>query len=159
MKGRPRTKTRRSQPKGGTVWLTGLLTLIGSVVATLVVRAAALAVLDIPSDFLPLMTPAPTIFLTVVGVILGVAVFAEMRRVASRPIRLFRIVAGVGLLLSFLPDVWLLTDAAGSRFPGATISGVGTLMVQHVAAAAVVVWMLTMRGAARLSPGMATPDD
>lgn len=140
------------------MWLTGLWTIIGSVVATLAVRAAALAVLDIPSDFAPLMTPAPTIFLTVVGVTLGGAVFAEMRHRASQPIRLFRVVAGVGLVLSFLPDVWLLTDAAGGTFPGATMSGVGTLMVQHVAAAAVVVWMLTIRGAARLSPGTARED-
>ena len=138
------------------MWLTGLLAIIGSLVATLAVRAVALAVLEIPSAFLPLMTPAPTIFFTVVGVTIGVAVFAAMRRVASQPTQLFRIVAGIGLLLSFLPDVWLLTDAAGGTFPGATISGVGSLMVQHVAAAAVVVWMLTMRGAARLSPQTAS---
>ena len=118
---------------------------------------AALAVLDIPSDFPPLMSPAPTIFFTVLGVILAVAVFAKLRRVASQPIRLFRIVAGVGLLLSFLPDVWLLTDAAGRAVPGATISGVGTLVVQHVVVAAVVVWMLTMRGNTRISSG--TPAD
>ena len=72
-------------------------------------------------------------------------VFAVVRRVASQPIRLFRIVATVALVLSFLPDVWLLTEAAGGTFPGATVSGVGVLMMQHVVAAAVVVWMLTMR--------------
>ena len=129
------------------MWWIGLQAIIGSVVAALVVRAAALAVLDVPSEFPPLIGPGPTIFLTVVGVILSVAVFAEMRRVASQPIRLFRIVAAVGLVLSFLPNVWLLTDAAGSTFPGATTSAVGTLMAQHVVVAAVIVWMLTMRSA------------
>ena len=129
------------------MWWIGLQAIIGSVVAALVVRAAALAVLDVPSEFPPLIGPGPTIFFTVVGVILGVAVFAEMRRVASQPIRLFRIVAAVGLVLSFLPNVWLLTDAAGSTFPGATTSAVGTLMAQHVVVAAVIVWMLTMRSA------------
>jgi len=129
------------------VWWTGLQTIIGSVVAALAVRAVALPVLGVPSDFPPLISPAPTIFFTVVGVTLGVAVFAGVRRVASQPVRLFRIVATVALGLSFLPDVWLLTDATGSTFPGATISAVGTLMAQHVVVAAVVVWMLTMRGA------------
>lgn len=127
------------------VW-TGLQAIIGSVVAALAVRAAAQAALDIPSGFPPLMSPAPTIFLTVVGVMLAVAVFAELRRSASQPIRSFRIAAAVALVLSFLPDIWLLTDAAGSSFPGATIAGVGTLMVQHIVVAAVVVWLLTMRG-------------
>jgi predicted acyltransferase len=97
------------------------------------------------------MSPAPTIFLTVVGVILAVAVFAELRRSASQPIRSFRIAAAVALVLSFLPDFWLLSDAASSSFPGATIAGVGTLIVQHTVVAAVVVWLLTMRGDARLS--------
>ena len=137
------------------MWWLGVQAIIGSVVETLAVRAAALAVLDGPAEFPPLMSPAPTIFFTVVGVMLGVAVFAVVRRVASWPIRLFRIVAAVGLVLSFLPNVWLLTDAAGRTFPGASISGVGTLMVQHVVVAAVVVWVLTMRGDAQRMIGAA----
>ena len=137
---------------------TGLQAIIGSVVAALAVRAAAQAVFDIPSDFPPLMSPGPTVFLTVVGVLLGVAVFAALRRLASQPIRVFRIAAGVALVVSFLPDVWLLTDAAGISFPGATISGVGTLMVQHIAVAAVVVWVLTLRVAGRRAPLIAKDD-
>ena len=109
-------------------------------------RAAAIAVLDIPAAFAPLADPGPTIFLTVVGVLGGVGVFVAVRRFASQPIRLFRIIAAAGLLVSFLPDVWLLTDAASDAFPGATVESVGTLMVQHVVAAAIVVWMLTMTG-------------
>ena len=137
---------------------TGIQAIIGSVVAALAVRAAAQAALDIPSDFPPLMSPVPTIFLTGVGVILGVAVFAAMRRLASQPIRFFRIAAAVALVLSFLPDVWLLTEAAGSTFPGTTIAGVGTLMVQHVVVAAVVVWLLTVRHAAGLLRKTASGD-
>ena len=139
------------------VW-TGLQAIIGSVVAALAVRAAAQAALDISSDFPPLMSPAPTIFLTVVGVILAVAVFAELRRSASHPIRSFRIAAAVALVLSFIPDIWLLTEAGGSSFPGATIAGVGTLIVQHIVVAAVVVWLLTMRGDAPVSEKKSSGD-
>jgi hypothetical protein len=49
------------------------------------------------------------------------------------------------LLLSFLPDLWLLSDAAAEAFPGATGSGVAVLMLMHVAAAGVIVWALTGR--------------
>ena len=35
---------------------------------------------------------------------------------------------------------------AATTFPGATMQSVGTLMFQHVAAAAVVVWILTIKG-------------
>ena len=51
---------------------------------------------------------------------------------------------GVLLLLS-LPDVWLLSDGAAGAFPGATLTGVGVLTLMHVAAAAVIVWFLTVR--------------
>ena len=76
----------------------------------------------------------------------AVSVFVAVRRFAPQPIRLFHIIAVVALLLSFLPDVWLLTDAASDVFPGATGGSLGTLMVQHMAAAAIVVWMLTKKG-------------
>ncbi len=131
------------------LWWVGLRTILLSVVGTLGVWAVALAVLDIPAEFPPLASPGATIFLTVMGVGAGVGVFAEVRRSAAQPIRLFRIIAAVTLLVSFLPDLWMLTDAASSAFPGATVQAVSTLMVQHVVAAAIVVWMLTMRGSQR----------
>ena len=77
------------------------------------------------------------------------SVFAEVRRSAAQPIRLFRIIAAGTLLVSFLPDLWMFTEAASGAFPGATVLAVGTLMMQHIVAAAIVVWMLTMRGSRR----------
>ncbi len=74
------------------------------------------------------------------------SVFGAVRRFASQPIRLFRIVAAVALLMSFLPDLWLLTDTASRTFPGATVQAVGTLMVPHIVAATTVVWMLDDEG-------------
>ena len=134
-----------TQTKRNLLWI-GLQTILASVVGTLAVRAVALAVLGIPPEFPPLAGPGPTIFLTVVGVGAGVGVFAEVRRSAAQPIRLFRIIAAGTLLVSFLPDLWMFTESASGAFPGATVLAVGTLMTQHIVAAAVVVWMLTMRG-------------
>ena len=131
------------QTSPGNLWWVGLQTIVGAVVATLVVRAAAMAVLDIPAAFPPLAGSGPTISLTVVGVLGGVSVFAAVCRWASQPIRLFRIIVAVALLVSFVPDISLLTSDA---FPGTTVTSVSTLMFQHLVAAAIVVWMLTMKG-------------
>ena len=137
-------ETQQTHPAD--LWWVGLQTIVAAVIAALVVRAAAITVLDIPTSFPPLADPGPTIFFTLVGVLGAVGVFAAVRRFASQPTRLFRSIATVALVVSFLPDLWLLTDAASEAFPGATPASVGTLMVQHVVAAAIVVWMLTMRG-------------
>ena len=126
-------------------WRVRLLTILGAVAATLVVRTVALLTLTIPPEFQPLATPGPTIFLTVVGTAAGILVFEVIRRRAPDPLRLFRRVALVALVVSFVPDLYMLTDGAAAAFPGATVGAVSTLMVQHVAAWAVVVWMLTMR--------------
>ena len=61
---------------------------------------------------------------------------------SERPARLFRRVALWTLLASLVPDLWLLTDAAATAFPGSTPAGVGTLMAMHLAAAAAIVWVL-----------------
>ena len=130
------------QPRGGSVWWAGLLTISASVVATLVVRALALALFDISPEFEPLATAGRTVILTVIFVFLAVLVFAAVRRFAARPARLFRNIAVVALLLSLVP---VLTDGGSAAFPGASGVAVAVLIVQHVVAATVVVWMLTMR--------------
>jgi hypothetical protein len=116
----------------------GPLAILAALAANAVVRAIALAVLDIPADFEPLQTPA-FVFLTVAGVLGAVITFAVIGRLARRPVRVFLIVAAVVLLLSFVPDIGLLAANA----PGATLPGVLVLMLMHVVAAVVAVGVLT----------------
>ena len=87
------------------LWVGGLKGLVGSIIATLAVRWAALATFDIPTEFPPLAAPAPTIFFTVVGALGATAVFGVVRRYADRPEYLFRWIALGVLLLSFLADL------------------------------------------------------
>ena len=126
---------------GPRAWRAWLRTILGALVATLAVRAAALAVFDIPSEFEPLAVAGPTVFLTGVGVMAGLGVAVAIDRLSERPVPLFRRVAVAALLLSLLPDFWLLTDSGSEAFAGATVPAVVTLMVQHVAATAVVIWV------------------
>ncbi len=129
---------------GDKLWVRGLKGLVVSIVAALVVRWVGVASFDIPAEFPPLAGSAPTILFTTLGALGAVAVYAVMRRRSDQPEALFRLVAGVLLLGSFLPDVWLLSEGAAETFPGATPAGVGVLMVMHVTVAAVVVWCLTV---------------
>jgi len=129
---------------GKWTWHVWLQTILLSVIGNLLLRMGALALFDIPAEFLPLSTVGPTILLTVLGVAaaLGVALLVGS---SSQPVQLFRRIAIVALVVSFLPDAWMLTEGAAADFPGATVPGVITLMLQHVVAACVVIWMLTMR--------------
>jgi len=125
------------------LWRSANVAVAGAMVSTLIVRAVGLAFVDVPPEFPPLAQPGRTIFFSVVASIFAVAVYALVRRVSDRPENVYRWIALVVLLLSFVPDVWLLTDAAAPMFPGATPAGIAIRMAMHVAAAAVIVWALT----------------
>jgi hypothetical protein len=129
------------------LWARALQALVGSTVATLAVRWAALATLPIPPEFPPLAGPGPTIFFTVVLGLGAIGVYGALRRWAGHPDRLFRRIAVAVLLFSFVPDFFLLSDGAAAAFPGATPAAVGVLMLMHVTAAVVIVWSLTTRRA------------
>ena len=125
------------------LWVAGLKGLGGAIIATLAVRWVALTTLEIPPEFPPLAGPGPTIFFTAVSGLVAIGVFGLVRRRAARPERLFRRIAVAVLLLTFLPDVWLLSEGAAEAFPGTTPGAVGVLMVMHVVAAGAIVWFLT----------------
>ena len=128
---------------GPRAWRVWLRTILGAVAANLVLRAAALAAFDIPPAFEPLAVAGPTVFLTVVGVATGLGVALIVDKRSERPISLYQRIVLVALLLSLVPDLWMLTESGGEAFPGATVPAVVTLMLQHVAAAAVVLWSAT----------------
>ncbi len=144
------------QRKG--LWVSGLTAVGSALAATLIVRWLAVATLDIPPEFLPLDGPGPVIFFTTVASAAAVGVYAIVRRVALRPNLVFRIIAGVVLVLSVMPDLWLLTEGAEEAFPGATPAAVGVLIVLHVVAAIAVVWSLTGGGEEPVRPSSPAAD-
>lgn len=129
---------------GRLLWV-GPLAIAAAVVANVLVRTVAVALFDVSPEFPPLALE-PTVVFTVVGVLGAVLVFALVVRFARRPVRLFRRIALVVLLLSFVPNVLLLVP---SSVPGATVPAVVTLMFEHVVAWAVSVGILTTLARAR----------
>jgi hypothetical protein len=111
-------------------------------VANVLLRALAIAVLDIPQpEFEPLALRA-VILSTLGGVAAAGVAAAIVARLARRPPRTYLIVAGVALVASLYPPLSLgLADPPEN--PGTDAGSVGTLMAMHLVAAAISVPLLT----------------
>jgi hypothetical protein len=120
------------------LWV-GPLTIVAAVLANAVLRLVAVALLQPDPSFMPLTPMIPIVF-TIAGALGAVIAYAIIGRTSRQPILLFRRVALIVLLLSFIPDVLLLLSGT---MPGATVATVGVLMMMHVVAWAICVRLLT----------------
>jgi hypothetical protein len=120
--------TRPAAGRVALVLVVATLVAIGlnTVVATIAVNAGA-------ERFPPLTLPVYGGF-TVLGLLAGWAGWRLVQRRAARPSAVLRVLVPVVVLLSFVPDVALLTQ----RFiPGTTTAGVLALMTMHLVVATV----------------------
>jgi len=113
----------------------GVLAAVLAVIVNVLLVVAA-GVLGIAPGFQALSIP-PVAFLSTLGVIGATVVYWLLRRYTNTPDRAFVRIAAVVLILSFLPDVALL-----SVDPAATVPGVIVLMVMHVVVAVAAVGLL-----------------
>lgn len=110
------------------LWWAGPLTVVAANLAVLAVREVAFALLDLSPEYPPL-TYFGLILFTTVLVSVGALMFVVVVRTASTPIRTYRRIALVALVLSMVPDLFL-----PGQGPGATWTAAIVLMVLHVAA-------------------------
>jgi hypothetical protein len=128
---------------GRDIWLAGIAgTIVAAVLNALVAFAALALGVNREQDFQALNGPGPAMTFTVIGLLAATFVFWLIAQRAARPLETFRKVAVVVLLISFLPDLLLLTQ------PGAGVADVLTLMLMHVVAFAVILAAFS-RAAAR----------
>ncbi len=120
------------------LWV-GPLAIIAATLANVVLQQIAVAVLNPDPGFIPLTFAAPIVF-TVVGVLGAVIVYAIIGRFSRQPVHLFRRVALVALVVSFIPDILMLITGFN---PGTTAANVAVLALMHVVAWAIAVGMLT----------------
>ncbi len=106
-------------------------------------KQIAVALLRPNPLFMPLTLSQPIIY-TFLGGLGAVVVYAVIGRFAHKPIQLFRRVAAVILVVSFIPDI--LIFITGSEGPGTTVANVAVLMLMHV-----VVWAITVGMLIRLA--------
>lgn len=115
----------------------------GAVVGTVLIYLIGNALGLFPSDVF--VQPGVTLTLgavitsTIIGTLVGAIVFALLARFTRRPITIFRIVAAVVLVLSFVTPLTI---------PNAPIGMILALELMHIVAAGVLVWALTTRSRA-----------
>lgn len=119
------------------LWWVGPLTVVAGIAGVLIVRAIAMAIL--PAPYAPgLAMIALPIVLTLILCTSAVLVFALVGRFAKKPIRTYILISSVFLVISFLPDL----AAVSMPMPGAGWPYSITLMIMHVVAGFITVYML-----------------
>ncbi len=118
--------------------LIGLATVAAAVIANLLVYALGSVVVGYDPGFIVLANASGTILFTVVPAIVAVLLYAALLRFTSNPARIFTNIAIVVLIISLIPDLTYIPTV-----PGASSGQTAILMLMHVVAAAVIVWMLT----------------
>jgi hypothetical protein len=119
------------------LWWAGPLTVLAAVIGVLIVRSLAMTIL--PPPYRPgLEMIIISILLTVILCTTAVIVFALVVRFTKNPVRNYLIISSVFLVISFLPDI----ATASAPFPGAGWPYAITLMIMHVVAGLITVYML-----------------
>ena len=132
------------------IWRVGVIAIMLSVTANLIIFFLLRAILDLPSatDFPPLSAPAIG-FMTAVFTFLGVLVFAIIVRLSANPIRTFWIVATIAFIISILPNIGAALNPESAPFPFPVSSGFGywILILFHLVAYLITTILLTTKTA------------
>jgi hypothetical protein len=118
--------------------LIGFATISAAVLANVLVYFIGDAVVGYDPDFVVLATIGGTIFFTVICATVAVLLYAVLLRHARNPARTFTIVSAVVLVLSVIPDFTIIPSEVGASNGQTAI-----LVLMHIVAAGVIVWMLT----------------
>ena len=120
----------------------GILTALAAAGATTLVRTVAVALGAVPADYPMLQPGGYLIGSSVLGVLGATLVLGALARAARRPIRAFRITAGVVLALSLASPL----AATAGMAPGGAVgaSTAATMMLLHLVVAAVAVTLLPL---------------
>jgi hypothetical protein len=119
------------------LWWVGPLTVLAAVIGVLIVRNIAMAML--PPPYAPgLAMILIPIVLTVILCTAAVVVYALVARFTKNPVRTYVTISSVFLVISFLPDI----AAVSAPMPGAGWPYSITLMIMHVIAGFITVYML-----------------
>ena len=120
------------------IWLGGLVTIVLSVIGNLILLWIANLLVEIPPEFAPLGPLRISIF-TVVFLLGAISVYAILAAKADHPIRTYQRIGWIFLIVSFIPDIAMLFV---DFMPGATVTAVVVLMLTHVVAGLIAIYVL-----------------
>lgn len=131
-------QTQQQLSPSALIWV-GSLTVLACISANTIIRAIAVTFFGVPDTFQPLQLPA-IIVSTVVYLLLAISALLLVSRMSKQPIRAYRILASVGLLISLLFPLMALTGA----FPTPGMSGqiFWSMIAMHLLSAAIAIILL-----------------
>lgn len=125
----------------GRIAIAGLIAIVASVIANLVVYFIGNMIWPPMPDFNPLATPIPTIIFTTVFLIGATIVYWLINRFTKNPPRVFLIVAWIVFLVGLIPDFMMMFNPASSTMGTPTTGSMITLIIMHVVAFAITLWV------------------
>lgn len=133
------------------IWQTGLLAGVVASIVNLIIYAIASAA-GVSFDFMPAEIPAPpfaiaVVFATLVGVLAGTFLLTLMPRFTARPVTMWRNIAIIALILSFIQPLSLTSGMMPTAAP-VGLSTVLALEIMHIVAGVVAIYLLTTRARA-----------
>lgn len=122
------------------LWAAGLATIVAASIANLIIYWMSVAFLNVPSDS-QILQPISIIITSVVAGFGATGVLWAISKFSHRPLRLFRIIAAVFLVLSFGGPI----SAMSGGMPGVVVNTQTALSMaaMHVVTAIVAVSILT----------------
>ena len=118
--------------------LVALSTVVASVFANVVVYYLGAALVGYNSGFIVLANPSGVVIFTVVPAIVATLLYAALLRFTRHPERIFAVISAIVFVVTTIPDFTYIPTV-----PGATNGQTAILVLMHIAAAAVIVGMLT----------------
>lgn len=131
--------TRPTSTAGGKLVWVGPLTIVIAALVNLAIRTIAVAFFGVPDSFTFLQAPF-VIASTVVLLVLALVAFILVGRFARRPVHVYRIVALIGLVVSFLNPIMALAGMLPA--PGMNVQIFWTMIVMHTVTALITVTLL-----------------
>ncbi len=122
------------------LWWIGPVTIVVAAIINLIIRSIAVAFLGVPETFLYLQ-PASIIGSTIIFLLLALLAFVIVIRTARAPIRFYRILALILLLISLLTPIMALTGLMPT--PGMNLPIFWTMIAMHIVSAAITVGLFT----------------
>lgn len=122
------------------LWWIGPVTIVVAAIINLIIRSIAVAFLGVPETFLYLQ-PASIIGSTIIFLLLALLAFVIVIRTARAPIRFYRILALILLLISLLTPIMALTGLMPT--PGMDLPIFWTMIAMHIISAAITVGLFT----------------
>ena len=123
--------------------LAGLIAIVASIIANVLIWWLGGLIFDIPADFMALMGPGPAVMFTTVFLIGATLVYALITALSRNPPRHFTYVSIVAFVLLLIPDFVLLISPQSMPMGTTTVPAVLVLIAMHVAAYAITLWVFT----------------